>query len=365
VRTLIIFVALILNSDMQSITPKQQAILIALFTSVITVGAGFILFIFEDMNYYATLLFVGLLVFVLVFLIVFYSLNSFIFKKLKPIFKTIQNIKYSEGRFKHSIDEMDGDLIQDVQNDVLVWAKRKTREIAQLRQLEKYRREFIGNVSHELKTPIFNIQGYISTLLDGGLEDESINRLYLERTDKSVNRLISIVNDLESISRLESGELKLEIKKINIVRLVEDVFEEYEMLAHERNIKLKMNRSADKPIFVMADKKRILEVLNNLIVNSIKYGRNKGACTIDFLDMEDHILVEISDDGLGIAEKDLPRIFERFYRTDKSRSREMGGTGLGLSIVKHIIEAHNQTINVRSELNVGTSITFTLMKAQT
>ena len=350
---------------MRSISPKQQAIVIALFSAIITIIAGLSLFLFDEPNFYITLFFVGLLVFFSIFIIVFYSLNSFIFNKLKPIYRTIQNIKYSEGSLKHSLDEMDKDHIQDVQNDVLVWAKRKTREIKQLRQLEKYRREFLGNVSHELKTPIFNIQGYVSTLLDGGLEDETVNRHYLERTDKSVTRLISIVNDLESISRLESGELKLDIKKLNIVRLVEDVIEEHELIANERGIKLKLKRSGDKPIYVMGDKKRLLEVVNNLIINSIKYGKHKGLTTVEFLDMGDLVLIEISDNGIGISEKDLPRIFERFYRTDKSRSREMGGTGLGLSIAKHIIEAHNQNINVRSEINKGSSFTFTLMKANT
>lgn len=348
---------------MNIVSPKQQAILIAIITAVFSIIAGLSAVLFKGQNHFVTVIFIGLLVFFVVFLLVFYSLNNFIFNKLKPIYKTIQSYKFSEEQLKRDLEERDSDLIQDVQADVLNWAKKKTREIAQLRQLEKYRREFLGNVSHELKTPIFNIQGYISTLIDGGLEDESINLLYLERAEKSVNRLISIVEDLESISRLESGELKLEYERFNITRVVEDVFEEYEMLAKERKIKVKFARNFDKPIYVMGDKQRIYDVLSNLIVNSIKYGKERGTTIVDFLDMEDNILVEISDDGIGISEKDLPRIFERFYRTDKSRSREMGGTGLGLSIVKHIIEAHNQTINVRSKLNDGSSFAFTLSKA--
>ena len=346
---------------MQSTSPKSLAIIVAVITSIIAVGACIFFEIYRDTDIYITVMFVGLLVFFAVFLIIYYSLNSFIFEKIKPIYKTIHNINFSEGQLKRDLEEKD--IIQDVQNDVLVWAKRKTREIAQLRQLEKYRREFLGNVSHELKTPIFNIQGYVLTLLDGALYDESVNQLYLERTEKSVNRLISIVNDLESISRLESGELVLDEKNFNILRLFEDSMEEHEMLAAERGIKLKFKKNFDKGLTVYADKKRLLEVINNLLVNSVKYGKENGTTTIDFLDMEDHILVEVTDDGIGISDKDLPRIFERFYRTDKSRSREMGGTGLGLSIVKHIIEAHNQTINVRSKLNVGTSFAFTLKKA--
>jgi two-component system phosphate regulon sensor histidine kinase PhoR len=246
----------------------------------------------------------------------------------------------------------------------MTWARRKTKEISQLRQLEKYRREFLGNVSHELKTPIFNIQGYVLTLLDGGLEDENINRLYLERTEKSVNRLITIVNDLESISRLESGELKLEYARFNIVKIIREAFDEHEIHSKEREISLKFAKAADKAIYVIADKKRIQEVINNLIDNSIKYGKKGGHTTVDFHDMEENVLIEIVDDGIGISDKDLPRIFERFFRADKSRSREMGGTGLGLSIVKHIIEAHNQTLNVQSKIDKGSSFTFTLKKDQ-
>ncbi len=348
---------------MDNVSPKQQAIMIALIAAIFTILAGLSVFFFQDQNHYITVIFVGLVVFFVIFLIVFYSLNNFIFKKLKPIYKTIHTLQYSEEQLMRDLEEKDKDMVKDVQNDVLNWAKKKTKEIAQLRQLEKYRREFLGNVSHELKTPIFNIQGYISTLIDGGLEDETINLLYLERAEKSVNRLISIVEDLESISQLESGELKLEYQKFNLTRLVEEVFDEYEMFAKERKIKLKFARNFDKPVYVSADRQKILEVLSNLIVNSVKYGKEKGTTKVDFLDMEDNIMVEVSDNGIGISEKDLPRIFERFYRTDKSRSREMGGTGLGLSIVKHIIEGHNQTISVRSQINEGSSFTFTLSKS--
>jgi two-component system phosphate regulon sensor histidine kinase PhoR len=288
-------------------------------------------------------------------------MNYFIIDRIKPIYKTIQNINFAEDKLMRDLEEKD--IIEDVQNEVMIWARRKTKEISQLRQLEKYRREFLGNVSHELKTPIFNIQGYILTLLDGGLEDKNINRLYLEKAEKSVNRMITIVNDLESISRLESGELKLEYSRFNIVKMIREAFEEQEIKSKERNITLKFAKSVDKAIYVKADRKRIREVVNNLIDNSIKYGKSGGYTEVDFHDMEDNIMIEIADNGIGISERDLPRIFERFFRADKSRSREMGGTGLGLSIVKHIIEAHNQTLNVQSKQDHGSSFTFTLMKA--
>jgi len=345
---------------MKSSSPRQLAVILAVIAAVATIGTGCTIQLFHDAGFFISLLFVVLAVFFAVYLIVFYSLNNFILNKIKPIYKTIYSIGQAEEKLRLDMEE--ADVIQDAENDVMHWAKKKTREISQLKQLEKYRREFLGDVSHELKTPIFNIQGYLLTLLDGGLEDKRINRRYLERTEKSVNRLISIINDLESIARLESGELQLEYRRFDIVKLVEEVFEEHDRLARERRIKMKFSRSHDKPIYVYADRKRILEVLSNLIVNSIKYGTEGGTTMVDFLDMDDVILIEVTDNGIGISEKDLPRIFERFFRTDKSRSREMGGTGLGLAIVKHIIEAHNQTINVQSKLDKGTSFTFTLQK---
>lgn len=347
---------------MRNASAKRQSIIIALLSSLISFVTSLIVLLIDEPNILITQVVVSLVIFLFVYLIVFYSLNNFIYNRLKPIYKTIHNINFSEKQLKQDLEERDLDLVEDVQNDVVKWARNKTKEIAQLRKLERYRREFLGNVSHELKTPIFNIQGYISTLLDGGLEDEAINIPYLERAEKSVNRLISIVDDLESISRLEAGELKLTYSSFNIVNLVEEVFEEHEMLAAERNIKLEFANAQSGPILVNADRQKILEVVNNLMVNSIKYGKQDGSTKVDFLDMDDHILVEVSDDGIGISNNDLPRIFERFYRTDKSRSREMGGTGLGLAIVKHIIEAHKQSVNVRSKINHGTAFTFTLMK---
>jgi two-component system, OmpR family, phosphate regulon sensor histidine kinase PhoR len=349
---------------MNKSSPRNQAILISTIAAILSCFIFFLAFNIARENIILVTIISGLVVFVVVYSMIYFFLRNFIQKKLTPIYKTLDNLRHSEKQGKKLLHFKHQDIIKQVQDDVMVFAKDKTHEIAQLKELEKYRREFLGNVSHELKTPIFNIQGYISTLIDGGLEDESINKLYLEKADKSVNRLISIVNDLESISRLESGELKLELKKINIVRLVEDVFEDHEILAKDRKITLKFTREINKPFFVMVDKKRMLEVLNNLIINSIKYGHQNGTTAVDIVDMGEHIRVDIADDGVGISDKDLPRIFERFYRTDKSRSRDMGGTGLGLSIVKHIIEAHNQQIIVKTALNKGSTFSFTLAKAE-
>ncbi len=224
-----------------------------------------------------------------------------------------------------------------------------------------YRREFLGNVSHELKTPVFNIQGYVLTLLDGGLEDPTINKNYLIRAEKSVDRMITIIDDLEAISQLETGELQIEQERFDIVLLMKDVIDAQEMHATDKGIMLSIQDDA-KPIFVNADRFRIRQVLVNLIVNSVKYGKEYGETKIRFYDVGDNIRIEISDNGIGIGEEHLPRLFERFYRVDKSRSREQGGTGLGLAIVKHIIEAHSQTINVMSTEEVGTVFSFTLKK---
>jgi len=303
----------------------------------------------------------GLVVSVGTFLIVRVFFIRFVERNIRPIFKTIQSYTMSTKKLREKIDQ--GDVVSDLNQEVKVWADNHTEEIKKLRELEKFRKDFLGNVSHELKTPIFNIQGYLLTLLDGGMEDANVNKLYLKRAEKSINRLISILEDLDSIARLESGEFKLRKERFNLVRLAEDVIDDQEMAAKQRNIKITFDGNYNKPIQVLADRKRIVEVLNNLINNSVKYGREGGKTTIGFIDSGEKILVDITDNGIGIDEKDLPRIFERFFRVDKSRSRESGGTGLGLSIVKHTIQAHQQTVTVRSKADMGTTFIFSLEKA--
>lgn len=346
---------------MKNLTPRQIAFIISFFT-VVLITAVWLLseYLIPSSSWYYLVAATGL-TFILMFWGIVSLLNYFITEKINPIYKTIRNISVPE-KVLHG-DFSRRDIISEVKDEVINWAKGKTREINQLKQMEKYRKEFLGNVSHELKTPIFNIQGYVLTLLDGGLEDPSINRMYLERTEKSINRMISIVEDLEIIARLESGELKLVKEKFDIIRLVEEVVETQEMRAKEKKIRLSIKGGTERKIFVRADKRRIYEVLNNLIINSIIYGVEGGRTTISFSEMGDTILIDVADNGIGIPEEDIHRIFERFYRVDRSRSRHHGGTGLGLSIVKHIIEAHNQTINVRSIKENGSSFAFTLKKA--
>jgi two-component system phosphate regulon sensor histidine kinase PhoR len=315
---------------------------------------------FEESNH-IQLFFVGFGTMAVSYLLLFASLKILIYDKIKSIYTTVHDLKASKDFSMENLD-LGEDIFKEINMDVQQWAVSNKNEIEQLKKLEAYRREFVGNVSHELKTPIFNIQGYILTLLDGGLQDENINVDYLTRASKSVERMISIVEDLDTISQMESGELSLYFEKFDIVSLVQELFIGLEMKASGRNINLKFSENYNRPIYVSADKHHIRQVITNLIVNSIKYGKQDGTTQIKFTDLYQHLVIEISDNGMGIAKHHLPRIFERFYRVDKGRSRDHGGTGLGLAIVKHIIEAHNQTIDVKSTEGERTTFIFTLKK---
>lgn len=255
-------------------------------------------------------------------------------------------------------------IMSQVNDDVAQWARDKVNEITLLRDTERFRREYIGNVSHELKTPLNNIQGYIETLIDGGLKDDEINMKYLERTDRNISRLISIVTDLDTISKFESGVMKLNMEDFDLVDVVEEVLDFNDQKASAKHIALKLDNATGKPVMVHADKNRIYEVITNLVVNSINYGVENGSTKVVISDIENKYLIDIADDGIGIDEENLSRVFERFFRVDKSRSRESGGTGLGLAIVKHIMEAHNEMISVKSKIGKGSTFSFTLKKAQ-
>jgi len=298
------------------------------------------------------------------YIIILFTLEYFIYRKIKLIYKTIHTFKTNKTKPLKFIDDFDIDPIKRVNDEVKEWANDQINEMNKLIANEQYRREFLGNVSHELKTPIFNIQGYIETLLDGAIEDEEVKFKFLQKAATSAERLNTLVNDLLDISKLESGSLAMSFQVFDINELTREVFETYYKLAVDKSIKLKIKETCDEPFKVLADKDRIRQVLNNLIANSINYGgKENGVIKVGFFDMDTYILVEVEDDGDGIEPEHLPRLFERFYRIDKSRSRNSGGSGLGLSIVKHIIESHNQTINVRSSLGKGTTFAFTLAKA--
>ncbi|MGB0978821.1 MAG: sensor histidine kinase [Croceimicrobium sp.] len=303
----------------------------------------------------------GALIFVLAYFLIRILVERFIYAKVKIIYKNIHDLKIA-SEFLEEDMALPTDL-ETVTQEVSNWAKRNRNEIAELREREDFRREFIGNISHELKTPIFNIQGYLLTLLDGAIDDHEINRRYLKRANKSVDRMINIIEDLEVISALESDRMEVFAETFDLVELVDDVFELLDDKAKKKGIRFNTHTENDRSTLVIADRSKIEQVLINLIGNAIKYGSQDGLIEVRFFDMDQHILSEIKDDGIGIPPEDLPRVFERFYRVDKSRSRDAGGTGLGLSIVKHIIEAHKQTINVRSRENKGSTFSFTLKKA--
>jgi len=304
------------------------------------------------------LIIIGMLLFFVTYLVIKKAVENYIYKKIRVLYKTIHNLKTPKQKIK-----IEDNWLENAEAEIEKWAEDKKNELENLRKSENYRRDFLGNVSHELKTPIFNIQGYVLTLLDGGLEDQSINREYLLRTEKSIDRMIAIVNDLEIISKLESETLKLEKEKFELSAIAHDIVETYEIKAQQKNIAIHIHNKLPGLVQVFADKEKIRQVLNNLLENAIKYGKRDGRIKITFYDMDESILVEVSDTGIGIPQEDIPRIFERFFRSANGRALEHTGSGLGLSIVKHIIEAHGQTINVRSSLGVGTTFGFTLQKA--
>jgi two-component system phosphate regulon sensor histidine kinase PhoR len=306
----------------------------------------------------------ALALFAFQYLVIRYFLTKFIFEKIKLIYKTIHSLKLSREEKRESFSARKGQLIDRVSDEVTTWAAAHKQEVEELRKLEVYRREFLANVSHELRTPLSNIQGFTLTLLDGGLEDPSVNRNYLLKVQNNAERMITIVNHLEVISRLESGEAKPEMVRFDMLSLIREVYEFLEPRAVAAGISLQLANDHYQPHYVLADKEQIRQVLVNLVENSVKYGREKGRTKISLYDMDENLLIEVSDNGMGIGDEHIPHLFERFYRVDRHRARSGGGSGLGLAIVKHIIEAHAQTVNVRSAPGVGSTFSFTLQVAR-
>ena len=343
-------------------TPRQFSIIAAFVLTLISVVIIELTLFVSDVvvnQRYIMIMFIIMLV--LVYLVIYYLLEKLITQKIRLLYRTIHNYKINRGDFPVKMNE---DVLGKTEKEVLAWADNSREEIEKLRLQEEFRREFLGNLSHELKTPIFSIQGYILTLLEGGLEDENINRAFLERASKGVDRVTGIIEDLDLITRIESERLKLNTVPVNILSLAREIVESLEIKAQKRNVKLSLDwkRIGSQEINVLCDRDKIGQVLSNIINNSINYGVENGHTEVRFFDLEDNILIEVSDDGVGIKEEYLPRLFERFYRVDKSRARNEGGTGLGLAIVKHLVEAHGQTIDVRSTEGQGSTFSFTLKK---
>lgn len=292
------------------------------------------------------------------FLIIQYRVERFIYRRVKKIYDDLTLLE-STSLIKHPITTDMATLTEEIDK----FARDKKFEIETLKIREEYRKEFLGNVSHELKTPLFTVQGYILTLLDGAMDDERIRKKYLARAGKGVERLIYIVKDLDMITKLEVGDLSLKVEGFDIIEVIQSVFDLLEMKAAKMKITLMFDMDYKMPIMVSADKERIQQVLTNLIVNSIKYGKEKGTTEVSVENLiKNKVIIRVTDNGEGISKSNLKRLFERFFRVDKSGSRREGGSGLGLSIVKHIIEAHDEKIYVESELRVGSEFSFTLEK---
>ncbi len=338
-------------------TKEFASLLTALLATAVTAVAMIVL----GAEWWVTLA-VAAATYILMALATLFIIRKYVAYKLKPIYSIVLSRDVHTGEI---VDELKDKHVENISEELTAWADDNDKEISRLKEIEKFRKQYLGNVAHELKTPIFNIQGYISTLLDGGLEDELINRKYLERTEKSIDRLINIISDLDTISKLENEMTRLNIENFDIVALAKEIADQNEIEAQRHAIKITVKYADNLPsaFRVSADKHYMGQVLVNLIVNAIRYGRQGGWINVRFRDMLDKILVEVEDNGVGIGKEDINRVFERFYRADKSRSREQGGTGLGLAIVKHIIEAHGERISVRSEAGVGTTFAFTLKKS--
>ena len=303
----------------------------------------------------------GLVVGAVCYMLVYRQLGVYIQDRVRIIYKTIRRFKGSSSNLNL---DMNNDIVEQVNRDVMSWAESQIDEITNLRETDTFRKEFIGNLAHELKTPIFNIQGFILTLLEGGMEDPEINRKFLLKAAKNVERMSGLLEDLDVITKMEAGNLDIELVPFDLLDIVRETIESLEPKAKRNNIELRITKGMDgSKVMVLGDAAKLVQVLTNLIVNSINYGTEGGRTEVRYYDAEDSILVEVADTGIGIREEDLPRVFERFYRVDKSRSRHAGGSGLGLAICKHIIETHGQTINVRSTYGEGSTFSFTLEKA--
>ena len=336
------------------------AIITSLYiTLFLTLLMSVFLFYLHEFDFVAILA-SAILCYSISFFVIQYRVEHFIYRRIKKIYDDLTLLESSTLRKQPITTDM-ATLTQEIDK----YARDKKLEIETLKVREEYRKEFLGNVSHELKTPLFTVQGYLSTLIEGGIDDKNIRDKYLERAEKGVERLIYIVKDLDMITKLEVGDLSLNLEVFDIVEVVNNVFDLLEMKAAKKKITLMFDIDYKETILVHADKERIQQVLTNLIVNSIKYGRTKGTTEVSIENLiKNKVIVRVTDNGEGISKVNLPRLFERFYRVDKSGSRNEGGSGLGLSIVKHIIEAHDEKIYVESELGVGSEFSFTLEKAK-
>ena len=325
-----------------------------LFAIFLAVFSGF------SFKYYV----VVALFFLMAAALVYLALEFFIFREIDNIYNLLDKIQKKDYSFsKKKLEQYPKTPLNKIKDEIVDFAEKKQLEIEELKKLETFRREFLADVSHELKTPIFAAQGFIHTLIDGAVDDIAVRDKFLNKAANSMDGLNMLVQDLITISQLEIGEIKMHVQSFDLLRLTEDIFDQLEDSANQRGIKLRFYKYNPKSCYVYADKLRIGQVMTNLIVNAVKYGKDNGTVLVTF-QIDEEVTVTIKDDGPGIEEKHLSRIFERFYRVEKSRSKDRGGTGLGLAIVKHIIEAHGHKVNVSSAVGEGTTFVFKLKKGK-
>ncbi|MEI8141237.1 MAG: ATP-binding protein [Chitinophagia bacterium] len=340
----------------KNLSPKQLALLTALIMSSLIALSVFVL-----ITNWKLLLAYFIVCFVVVYLLVFQILELFIYRKIKLIYKLISYTKASKREEAYQKYILPNKGIDDVRVDVEKWATQKTNEIQTLQSNEQFRKEFLQNLSHEIKTPIFAIQGYLELLADGAVEDPKLSAKFIKQAEANVQRLVGLLNDVDVITNLEINKEPILKQHFIIQDLIAEVFQNLNVKLLKKNIQFHLKKGSEEPVEVFADKNKIYQVLVNVFSNAVKYGKIDGEIIASVYYLEDNkVLIEITDNGIGIEESHIPRLFERFYRTDDARSREIGGTGLGLAICKHIIEAHGENIHVRSQINVGTTVGFTL-----
>jgi len=342
-----------------SLSPRLIALLLACMISALTLA--FLTFVEGVTN--NMLFVVGVSSFAVSFFLVLYAIELLVFREVNKMYKTIHKLKIRDFAISRKSIIKNTNPFKKLNDEIFVYVAKKQKEIDELKRLEQFRREFLADVSHELKTPIFAAQGFIHTLIDGAIDDENVRDKFLSKAAKSLDGLDALVKDLVALSQMETGEVKMNFERIDLVEIVDEVFGQLEKSANARQATLRLKTGNPGPVWAKADSQRIQQVLTNLIENGIRYGKENGRVLVTIEEDKKHLLVSVRDDGPGILPEHLNRIFERFYRVEKSRSKDRGGTGLGLAIVKHILSAHKSKITVMSKLEKGTTFRFKLDRA--
>ncbi len=339
-----------------SLSPRIIALLLACLISAVTVA--FLTFVEGVTN--NMLFVVAVSSFVVSFFLVLYSIELLVYREVNKMYKTIHKLKLRDFNISRKTVIQNDNPFKKLNDEIFVYVAKKQKEIEELRRLEIFRREFLADVSHELKTPIFAAQGFVHTLIDGAIDDPKVRDKFLMKAAKSLDGLDALVKDLVALTQLETGELKMHFDRTDMHHLTLSVFEQLEPVARKRNTTLRIKTEHVGPVWARADGQRLEQVMTNLVENAIKYGHEGGKVLVSLEEEKKNIQVSVRDDGPGISPEHLSRIFERFYRVDKSRAKDRGGTGLGLAIVKHILNAHHSKVTVMSKLDKGTEFRFKL-----